>query len=186
METIWRNIKGYEGYYQVSNSKEVKSLDRVERGKNKYSTFARKRKGRYLTQYINEFGYPFVVLSKNGKKRTFFVHTLVADAFPEICGERFEGAEVNHRNEVKTDNRPENLEFMPHKENINYGTWKERRSKSLEKPILQYSKKGEFLKEWRSMNQIKDELGYENSVSKCCRGVKYYKTAYGYIWKYKE
>ena len=109
MET-WKDVKGYEGLYQVSD------LGRI---KTKRGTI------RKLTQ--NKNGYLYVNLCKDGKIKNFPVHRLVALAFIEP---HEVGLTVNHKNEDKTDNRVENLEWLTRKDNLNYGTHNARVSKN--------------------------------------------------------
>ncbi len=106
MEIIWKNVDLCDGY-QVSDAGQVKSL--------------KHKKEHILTQRQDKDGYVLVDLTTGGKQTTVRVHKLVAMAFPEICGEYFEGAEVNHLNEIKTDNRAVNLRWCTHNENCNYG-----------------------------------------------------------------
>lgn len=96
---IWLPIKGYEGIAEVSNMGNVRSVDRVVRS-------GQKRYGRLLTKRTDKYGYLTVGLNRDFKRRHFLVHRLVASAF--VKGE---GPQVNHINGVKTDNRPENLEW---------------------------------------------------------------------------
>lgn len=104
---IWLPVVGYEGLYAVSNMGRVKSL-----GNNKL------RKEKILSQILNNNnGYLQLTLYKEGKMQTFLVHRLVATAFLENPnGYRC----VNHKNEIKTDNRVENLEWCDDKYNLNY------------------------------------------------------------------
>ena len=180
---IWRPVNGYE-YYMVSNLGKVKSLARETNNQYRFSERILKRLKN------NSTGYYTVNLYKDRKMKSHLVHSLVAFAFPEICGEWFEGAVVNHKNEDKTDNRAENLEWITQKENINYGTHNQRISNKmtngkLSKPVLQYDLNGVFIKEWPSANEIQRQLGYNQSnISCCCRGE--YRQANGYIWKYEK
>lgn len=103
MNKIWRDVYGYEGLYQVSNYGEVKSL----------------RNGKILKPSNNTFGYLSLNLWKNGEHTSVRVHRLVARAFPEICGDWFEGCEVGHRDCVRTNNNANNLYICTHKENCN-------------------------------------------------------------------
>lgn len=113
IKEIWKDIVDYEGLYQVSNLGRVKSI--------KFS------KEKILKPVPTHNGYYIVGLSKNGNKKRFRVHRLVAQAF---IGKISKGYCVNHINEVKTDNRLENLEIITFKENVNYGTANARRSES--------------------------------------------------------
>ena len=62
---------------------------------------------------------------------------------------------------------------------------KNRISESKYKPILQFSKNGAFIREWSSIKEITEQLGYsKGNICDCCKGNR--KTAYGYIWKHKE
>lgn len=110
-EEIWRDIEGYEGLYQISNIGRIKSLDR--KFWNGY-TWCNK-KGQMIT--INKKRkYSEVKLCKDGKSKNHSVHRLVAFAFIEGY---FEGAEVDHINTKKKDNRVINLRWCSRKENCN-------------------------------------------------------------------
>lgn len=107
IEEIWKDILGYEGLYQVSNLGRVKSFPRPGNWKE-----------RILNPIINK-GYLHVGLRKDGKEKRFRVHRLVVEAF---LGKIPDGFVVNHINEIKSDNRLENLEIVTQKENVNHGT----------------------------------------------------------------
>ena len=171
MEEIWQDIEGYEGLYQVSNLGRVKSL----------------RNNIILSQSITRNGYKNVILYTNNIRKLYLVHRLVATAFipnPDNL------PQVNHKDENKTNNRVDNLEWCDCKYNINYGTCIRRRQLSntngkCSKTVLQYSLDGTFIKEWKSTMDVERNLGLANShISECCRNI--IKTAYGYIWKYKK
>ena len=107
----YRDIKGYEGYYQVSNLGNVKS---VNRNVNVNDRYIRVIKERILKQGTMTSGYPFVTLALNAVNKSYGVHILLAKAFiPNPENKKC----VNHINGVKTDNRLENLEWMTYKEN---------------------------------------------------------------------
>lgn len=116
MEEIWKDIKGYEGKYQVSNYGSVKTLN-----------YRRTGTARLLIPK-NDKGYLAVGLYKNGKRKMFLIHRLVAEAFipnPENL------PQVNHIDEDKTNNYVENLEWCTQSYNNNYGTRLKRVSESL-------------------------------------------------------
>ena len=171
MET-WKNIKGYEGLYQVSSMGRVKSLERKD-------CLGRIVKERVLKPGMDKDGYLFVNLCAGGK-RTFFVHRLVCQAFHENPGNK---PQVNHLNEAKTDNRACNLEWATAKENLNHGTHNERMAKTLSKPICQYTLDEKIVKTWASLTEVQRQTGFsKGNISEVANGNR--KTAYGFIWKY--
>ena len=169
MNEIWRDIVGYEGLYQISNLGNVKSLN-----------YRRTGKERILNPGNNGSEYLFVILCKNGKRKNFTIHRLVANAFLENSDDK---SDVNHKDEDKTNNCVDNLEWMSRKENINFGTHNQRSAKSRSKSVIQYSLDGKFIKEWPSIIQIERDLGFsKGNISQCCNGKR--KSAYGYVWKF--
>ena len=162
----WRDIKGYEGLYQVSNLGNVRSLNW-------------KNTGRVQNLYLKPHckGYLQVELFKNSTRKMFTVHKLVALHFVEGYAK---GKIENHKNENKTDNRFDNLEWVSYSYNRIYSLSKEHR---CDVPVAQYSLQGEFIKEWDTPIDIKHELGYSDwSIKECCKGKR--KQAYGYKWQY--
>lgn len=111
---VFVDIQGYEGYYQVSNYGNVKSLDRVIKEKTgKTQTL----KGRILKPRINPGGYYYVGLGKNGTRATFAIHQLVARAFiPNPNKKRT----INHINGNKLSNSVSNLEWSTYSENLEH------------------------------------------------------------------
>ena len=121
---IFRKIDGYQ-YYEVSNLGRVRSLDHYVEGKDGVTKFF---KGRLLRSSLAGEGYPSVMLTQNGVQKRITIHRLVAKAFiPNPSNLPC----VNHKNEVKTDNIVENLEWCDYEYNNNYGTKPERLSKSM-------------------------------------------------------
>ena len=114
IEEIWRPVVGYEGLYEVSNLGRVRSVDRY---------YYRLHKGKVLSLSKNANGYLKVVLSCNGKCKTIKVHRIVAEAFlpnPDNL------PQVNHKDEDKTNNSVDNLEWCNAKYNLSYGTRKDK------------------------------------------------------------
>jgi hypothetical protein len=169
MEEIWKNIEGYENLYQVSNIGRVKSLGNGS---------SNNSKERFLKSTKNTCGYLFVILYKEGKGKSHKVHRLVAQAFLPNHNNL---PQVNHKDEDKTNNRVENLEWCDAKYNNNYGSRTEKRRK----PILQFTKNNEFVRRWDSIIEVEKELGFKHSnISKCCKGKN--KSVGGFIWGYAD
>lgn len=110
---IWRAIKGYEGLYEVSNFGRVRSLDRyVTHNKGGL----RCMKGKVFKPHIDT-NYYFACLTKiDHSKSNKHYHLLVAQAFPEICGEWFDGAVVHHKDLNQYNNRADNLQVLSEQE----------------------------------------------------------------------
>lgn len=113
---IWKDIEGYESRYQVSTFGNVKSLK-----------FNKKDECRLMTPSKCGTGYLEVHLSLNGKTKHFLVHRLVAKAFIPNPNNY---PEINHKDEIKSNNVVENLEWCDSKYNKNFGTFRERNSES--------------------------------------------------------
>ena len=165
MTEIYRDIKGYEGKYQVSNLGNVKSLHYNNTDKEK------------IMKPSIVGGYKRVYLGGNCN---IAVHHLVAEAFipnPNAL------PIINHKDEDKLNNCVDNLEWSTYAYNSNYGTSKHRIAENESKAINQYSLDGVFIKRWNSGTQINKQLGFSNgNICSCCRGNQ--KTAYGFKWRY--
>lgn len=171
---IWRDVAGYEGLYKVSNLGNVMSL--------------RHKKIFILKPRKDGWGYLFVTLINHNKYKNFKIHRLVAEAFLPNLNNL---PQVNHKDECKTNNRVSNLEWCTPQYNTNYGTANDRRTKmltnrnDLSKPVLQYDKNGNFIKEYSSIMYAERKTGiYHQNIGKVCRGK--YHTAGGFLWKYKD
>ena len=176
-EEVWRDVKGYEGLYQVSSEGRVKSLERKFIDK-----IGRERsvKECILNPVIDRYGYLLVSLYAGGKQKNHTVHRLVCEAFHENPDNK---PQVNHINEIKTDNRASNLEWATARENSNFGTRNERLGKARSKPVAQYAQDGELIKVWPSTMEVERQAGFSNgNISQAANGK--YKHAYGFIWKY--
>ena len=96
---IWRDIAGYEGLYQISNKGNIKNLKKL------------------LTPTDNGNGYLIIGLSKNGKRKNYYVHRLAASAFINNPDNK---PVVNHKDHNIKNNNINNLEWVTQKENVNY------------------------------------------------------------------
>ena len=158
-----RDIAGYEGLYAVTSCGKVWSYKRKK----------------FLKPRANNYGYLYINLCKNGKSKSYVIHRLVAMAYlpnPENL------PEINHKDENKANNCLQNLEWCDHKYNLNYGTHNEKASNSKKIPILQYTLDGELVREWPSALDVGREI--RSNICQCLKRKQ--KTAFGYIWKYKE
>lgn len=181
MNELWKDIKDYEGFYQVSNLGRVRSLKRIDNNNHPV-------KERILATGKKENGYLIVTLWKNGKGKTFMVHRLVAKTF---IPNPMKYNSVNHKDEIKSNNCIKNLEWCTHKYNINYNDLHKRITKKIDyksigkkrrKKVYQFDLIGNLIKVWDSLVETSAEHFNPNTISKCCRGeLKTYK---GYIWSY--
>lgn len=184
----WKDIKGYEGLYQVSNMGRVKSLDRYRKNgidENNICFI----KGKILSPAKQkDSGYMFVSLSKNRKTKGFRVHRLVAEAFiPNPNKYKC----VNHKDENKQNNKVDNLEWCTYKYNLNYGTKIDRYKKTMRlnygRQINQYDLQGNFIKKWNSVIEAEEYLNKKRAsvgICSCCKGRL--KKSYGYRWEYAD
>lgn len=177
IKEIWKPVPGFIDYYQVSNMGRVRSLDRkVNHNKGGSAV----KRGRILKPNFDKDGYYAYCLCYKNKKKTQRAHRLVAEAFIDNpsnlpC--------VNHKDENKTNNAVDNLEWCDIKYNTNYNNAPSRRGLSRRKPIIQKSLNGKHIKLWSGRAEAQAALGVSGgNITSCCRGNR--KTAYGYIWEY--
>ena len=194
-EEIWKDVKNYEGLYQVSNLGRIKSLN-----------YNHTNKEKILELFKNNQGYMIICLHKKGRQKTFRVHRLVAEAFIPNPKNK---PEIDHINTIRDDNRVENLRWVTRKENSNneltkqkykemnlgekhplYGKklpeeTKRKLSESLSgKNNPMYGKYGsnnpnaknvycvELNKTWKCIKECAEELGlHDSNITMCCKGV---------------
>lgn len=118
---IWKDVKGYEGFYQISNTGKVKSL----------------RNNRILKNIKDKDGYEIIFFSIHQNQKCFKVHRLVAEAFIPNPDNK---PQVDHINSIPDDNRVENLRWVTSHENSMNNNTTSRRSETLKKQISLYGK----------------------------------------------
>lgn len=181
MEEIWKDIKGYEGLYQVSNLGRVRSFDRLVKRKDG-RTFV--HYGKILSPSSNGNGYQHLILTKDGKHKDVLVHRLVAEAFlpnPDNL------PQVNHKDERPDNNCLDNLEWCAISYNCNYGRHKSNLSKSVTntsgKKIYKCTTEGEPIMGYKSVKDAAYDCGLK--PTNICNVLKgHNKTAGGFKWRY--
>lgn len=163
----YRRIPGYENYAITTEGKVIRF----------FSTHYRELKP------VSNKGYLRVCLRKSdGTQRNASVHRLVAEAFipnPEDL------PEINHKDEDKTNNRVDNLEWCTPKENANYGTRNYKISRGVSKAVIGYDDRG-YERYFESMLEASRNIGGARSshIGDCCRGKR--KTSGGLKWRFAE
>lgn len=176
MEEEWKDIKGYEGYYQVSNLGRVASIPRTITGKNGATYFV---DGKILSATDNGHGYKTVMLNKDSKRKRLYVHRLVAESFLPNPNHL---KEVNHINEIRDDNRLENLEWISTYDNRVYGNRLKKVAEALATPVKQYDLKGQYIQSFSSIKEASRKTGIADvTIGKCVNNSAI--SAGGFIWR---
>ena len=187
METeIWKEIKGYEGIFAVSNQGRVKSLARRVSNHTGYIN----KPERIMKHQFNRKGYPIVRLSGIGKdKKTFSIHRLVAKAFISNPENK---PQVNHIDGNKQNNHVENLEWCTNGENqihayehgLNHHSETSGRAKRKVNQIDIQT--GKIIKTYNSISEASMTMcGRKSSnIGGCCRHKYGMKTSFGYKWEF--
>lgn len=183
---VWKDIKGFEKFYQVSNLGRVRSLDRVVEMSDGRR---RKERGQILKPRVktNRGGYLSVVLRKAGTRKDFTVHQLVALAFvPNPDPETL--TQINHKDEDKTNNKPSNLEWCTQEYNNSYGTRLARAAKSRTnkggRPVIGTNISTGKETYYVTMSEAQRAGFDKRNIHKVCNGIN--KTHKRHTWRYAE
>lgn len=173
---------GYEGLYLISSDGQVKSLI----------------SNKLLKPNHMSNGYLSVELFKNGKSKRLLIHRLVATAFIDNPDNL---PQINHKDEVRSNNHASNLEWCTPKYNMNYGKGVTTRhsktdystelrknvarenGRKASKSVIQLSKDNEYISNYQSIKEASKTLNIDAShISDVCKGKR--KSAGGFIWRY--
>ena len=162
-EEQWKSVEEWEEYYEVSTWGRVRSKQYSKR----HGT-----SGHLLKINYDRNGYGQVTFTTKGIRKTYYVHRLVANAFiPNPNGY----TDVNHKDENSSNNHVDNLEWISHKQNMNYGTQAERGAKTRKK---RYNTNQVFIKVkhidtgivYSSIRQAEKETDYTGAdIYDCCK-----------------
>lgn len=169
---IWKTIDDFPNY-QISSYGRVKSLN-----------YRNTKQEKIMKCCTDSSGYKYITVGKKHPK----VHRLVAKAFIPNPNNL---PQIDHINTDRTDNRVENLRWVTGKENCNnplsikhYSECRKGGKNYIAKPVLQYDKEGNFIREWECIADAERELNIPHKITLVCQGKR--KSTCGYVWKYKR
>lgn len=177
MEELWKDIRGYEGLYQVSNLGRIKSLNYNHRNIEQVRKLD-----------ISNKGYPCILLSKNGKHKKRSVHRIVAETFIPNLGNL---PQVNHIDGNKQNNNVNNLEWVTNGENEKHAYDMNLKKKNcgkkngMAKSVIQYDLDNNFIAEYQTINEAhqKTKIAVDTIIRSCKNRTKRHNK---FIFKYKE
>ena len=156
MNEIWREIKGFEGLYDISNCGRVRSRERMVYQENRKPylkpekiTYGNVVNGRLM----------FLLVRDSKERKNCFVHRLVAQAFPEICGEWFEGCEVHHIDGNRYHNNADNLQVIDREDHIQYHTDNTKRIK-----VAEFDESYNLLNIYDSVEECRKSIGTDKKT----------------------
>ena len=177
-EEMWKDIKGFEGQYQISSEGRVKSLARkiIDKAGHTHTI-----KECFMKTTPDKDGYKIIGLRDgSGSQKKFRLHRLVCEAFHPNPDNK---PQVNHIDEDKSNNKASNLEWSTAKENCNHGTRNARGAKANSKPVAQYALDGKLIRIYESASEAGKQTGVDHrSIGGVALGKR--KTAGNCIWKY--
>ena len=188
---IWKDITGYKGLYQVSNWGRIKSLPRIVKFGNQKRLIDEKILSPRNHTRVNNAYQTIILYKGNQKSKTFYVHRLVAKMFVKGF---FHGADVNHIDGNKSNNKSSNLEWCTRKENINhalkvlgvihgdYSFHKRWNSK----PIVQLDLEGNKIADWTSAYECMRKTGIPEANIRRCMMLKGLHVTRGYKWYFAD
>lgn len=171
---MWKAIRGYEGYYEVSDDGIVRSIDRYVKNHGQYM---RKLKGQVMKQTVAQNGYLVVNLRRDRTSNVVCVHRLVAEAFIDNPDNK---DTVNHIDGDKLNNNVDNLEWATYSENNVHALRTELRHPRGNR-ILQYDKDGNFIASFRSACEASRITGIGREAISACLN-HYSLSAGSFIW----
>lgn len=177
MNEIWKDVKGYEGIYQISSLGRVKVLEHIIKTKNGYNQTRRECIKSLAT---DKDGYKQTILWKDKKPKRYYIHRLVAENFLDNPNNL---PIINHKNEIKNDNRVDNLEYCDLKYNLNYGNAQKKRIEKQCGLWRKYSEDGTLLEEFKNLQEYcrKNPQFKPTSINSAA---KRYKNLYrGFKWE---
>lgn len=169
---VWKDVIGFEGLYQASSLGRFRSLDCERPMKNGIVRFY---PGHILSTTVAHDGYAMIDFTdRKGVRRTYKAHRVVAGLF---VNNPFNLPIVNHKNENKTDNRADNLEWCSNRYNLRYGSTQKRRVDKIGWKVRVFDMSGKYIKTYFSMRAAARLLKIPMSgIYKCCNGeIKSYK-----------
>lgn len=172
---LWKDVTGFEAYYQVSSHGRVRSKDR---NPDKKGRGICRMNGRLLSPGIDRDNYRFVAFAIYGNRKTLKVNRLVA---AEFVPNPFNYPIVGHLDNDPSNNYYRNLVWCTQGQNIQYA-YDNGRKNAKGKPVLQLDLNGNIIRRFEKLSHVK-ELGYKKEVV-CGVALGKYKTAYGYRWEY--
>lgn len=171
MIEIWKDIKDWEGLYQVSNLARVRSVERVVQ----FGNQKRLVKSQILKQTLTKNGYLSVTLCNRKITKRCYIHRLVAQAFIHNDNP-LKKTEIDHKNRIKTDNRIENLRWVDRPEQL-----ENRDISKYTKPVIQLTLNNEFVNKFDSISEASRQTGINDEcIRQCYHGKR--KSAGGYRW----